>query len=85
MFVYRPAWWWEKHMTVVPFEERWTEIFEPTFLELRGIDGVNPDLILFQSGLWDARAFLELKKSKSNEQTLLPAPAEKVDQAAEAA
>ncbi|KAK9481157.1 hypothetical protein V1514DRAFT_361204 [Lipomyces japonicus] len=61
LFTFRPQWWWEKAMTVVPFEERIQDIYGPaTANMLRGMsDTAGPDLITFQSSVWDERAFRE--------------------------
>ncbi|KAK9379100.1 uncharacterized protein V2V93DRAFT_327581 [Kockiozyma suomiensis] len=58
MFTYRPDWWWEKNMTVVPFEQRLTEIYSKYSLPITiNAAGRAPDLILVQTGFWDERAF----------------------------
>ncbi|KAK7207381.1 hypothetical protein BZA70DRAFT_271141 [Myxozyma melibiosi] len=61
MFTSRPEWWWEDHMNVVPFEERFAKIFEKYSLAstISRYSGHGPDLVLFQSGSWDERGFRE--------------------------
>ncbi|KAK9455914.1 hypothetical protein V1511DRAFT_323216 [Dipodascopsis uninucleata] len=57
-YTYRPEWWWMKMMEIVPFEERFEKIFRKTLPDISGIDG-RPDLILFQTGLWDQVTFVK--------------------------
>ncbi|KAK9474558.1 uncharacterized protein V1510DRAFT_401222 [Dipodascopsis tothii] len=64
MYTLHPDWWWLPHMDTVAFEERWPKFFEPFRDRVAGLDGRNPDLILFQSGLWDERMFRESAISK---------------------
>ncbi|KAK9479541.1 hypothetical protein V1514DRAFT_341832 [Lipomyces japonicus] len=58
-FSYRPSWWWQKTMDKVAFEERYETIFKPTLSKVEGATG-KPDVILFQSGLWDQVSFLKM-------------------------
>ncbi|KAH7156640.1 hypothetical protein EDB81DRAFT_717036 [Dactylonectria macrodidyma] len=55
----RPEWWWMKDMKEIPFEERWDKFWAPTLDKtVRGPTG-QPDLLLWQSGLWEQRAMWE--------------------------
>lgn len=59
-FTYRPDWWWMEDMKEVAFEERWDTWWSKTLdSQVRGLNGRAPDLLLWQSGLWDQRAFWE--------------------------
>ncbi|KAK9465486.1 hypothetical protein V1512DRAFT_266021 [Lipomyces arxii] len=53
----RPNWWWQDIMEYVPFEERYDKIFKDKLGETIGLNGKSPDLIIFQSGLWDQVTF----------------------------
>ncbi|KAF4984844.1 hypothetical protein FDECE_17011 [Fusarium decemcellulare] len=55
---YRPDWWWMQDMDEIAFEERWDTLWAPMNETIRGPTG-QPDLILWQNGLWDQRAFWE--------------------------
>ncbi|KAF4448892.1 hypothetical protein F53441_7754 [Fusarium austroafricanum] len=55
---YRPEWWWMDDMEEISFEERWDKYWVPLHDSVRGPNG-RPDLILWQNGLWDQRAFWE--------------------------
>ncbi|KAI8659198.1 hypothetical protein LRP88_05759 [Fusarium phalaenopsidis] len=57
-FTYRPDWWWMTDMKAIAFEDRWEQYWGPMNETIRGPNGY-PDLILWQSGLWDQRAFWE--------------------------
>ena len=52
-----------KNWKLVDFETRFEVQHKPTFPRLIGQSGRSPDLILFETGLWDERAFRELAKS----------------------
>ncbi|KAK9468138.1 hypothetical protein V1512DRAFT_258821 [Lipomyces arxii] len=54
-----PKWWWMKSPTApyVPMEERWKMFYEKTIPSVIGANGKSPDLIIFQSGLWDQTMF----------------------------
>jgi hypothetical protein len=64
MLNYKPYWFEEQNMPTA-FEERWEELWaESREKHVRGLDGKRPDLILWQSGLWDQTKFLfDLAKS----------------------
>ncbi|KAF7557418.1 hypothetical protein G7Z17_g731 [Cylindrodendrum hubeiense] len=56
----RPEWWWMDDMKEVAFEDRWAKIWAPTLnTSVRGPTG-QPDLLMWQNGLWDERALWEL-------------------------
>jgi hypothetical protein len=55
---YRPDWWWMDDMEEIAFEERWDKYWTPMYDQVRGPNN-RPDLILWQNGLWDQRAFWE--------------------------
>ncbi|KAJ4004714.1 hypothetical protein NW752_009620 [Fusarium irregulare] len=55
---YRPEWWWMDDMEEIAFEERWDKYWTPMYDQVRGPNN-RPDLILWQNGLWDQRAFWE--------------------------
>ncbi|UZP44903.1 hypothetical protein NXS19_012715 [Fusarium pseudograminearum] len=55
---YRPDWWWMDDMEEIAFEERWDKYWTPMYDQVRGPKN-RPDLILWQNGLWDQRAFWE--------------------------
>ncbi|KAF4468217.1 hypothetical protein FALBO_4893 [Fusarium albosuccineum] len=57
-YTYKPDWWWIKHMEYVSWEERWDQHWRPHQEPIQGPNG-RPDLILWQNGLWDQRAFWE--------------------------
>ncbi|KAK9371103.1 hypothetical protein V1509DRAFT_615793 [Lipomyces kononenkoae] len=59
LYTFRPEWFWLPHVKYVPFEERFDKLFKPVWHEVIGMNGQTPDLILFQSGLWDERVFRE--------------------------
>ncbi|KAK7203028.1 hypothetical protein BZA70DRAFT_89840 [Myxozyma melibiosi] len=59
MYPMRPPWFWLDHIKELAFEDRFKSIYEPVRAEVIGMNGKTPDLILFQSGLWDERAFRE--------------------------
>ncbi|KAK9240044.1 hypothetical protein V1525DRAFT_396701 [Lipomyces kononenkoae] len=59
MYPMRPDWWWLSHIKHVAFEDRFEHLFKPVWNEVIGMNGHTPDLILFESGLWDERAFRE--------------------------
>lgn len=55
----RPEWWWMHDMQEIAFEERWDKLWAPTIdTHVRGSTG-QPDLLLWQNGLWDQRALRE--------------------------
>ncbi|KAK9376705.1 uncharacterized protein V1513DRAFT_437877 [Lipomyces chichibuensis] len=59
MYPMRPHWWWLSHIKHVAFEDRFENLFKPVWNEVISMNGRTPDLIFFQSGLWDERAFRE--------------------------
>lgn len=61
-YTYKPDWWWIKQMKYVSFEERWDRHWKPHEESIQGPNG-RPDLILWQNGLWDQRAFWESGKA----------------------
>ncbi|KAF2095792.1 hypothetical protein NA57DRAFT_78572 [Rhizodiscina lignyota] len=62
-----PSWWWMKDMKFVPFEERWEKLWKKTLgTHVRGLNGRSPDLLLWQSGLWDQRAMIENGMAHAN-------------------
>ena len=66
-WTYRPDWWWMDDMKEIAFEERWTKMWEPMVdTTVRGPTG-KPDLILWQSGLWDQRALWECAEANYDE------------------
>ncbi|KFH46314.1 hypothetical protein ACRE_029440 [Hapsidospora chrysogenum ATCC 11550] len=61
---YRPDWWWMDDMKEISFEERFTNLWEPTLdTKVRGPTG-QPDLLMWQSGLWDQRALWECAEAR---------------------
>ncbi|KAK9371926.1 uncharacterized protein V1513DRAFT_453989 [Lipomyces chichibuensis] len=64
----RPSWWWDR-LRIVPLEERWTKFFLPTIDKLIGMNGISPDLVILQSGLWDQRMYAAayMQDNKQNE------------------
>ncbi|KAK9459231.1 uncharacterized protein V1516DRAFT_686998 [Lipomyces oligophaga] len=70
----RKEWWWRENMEYVSFEDRQKHIFQQEVDLVKGIDGRGPDLIIFQSLLWDALMF-ELSQESAygdNEKNRLP-------------
>ncbi|ROT35915.1 hypothetical protein SODALDRAFT_337162 [Sodiomyces alkalinus F11] len=67
-FTYKPEWWWMEDMEEVAFEERWESMWAP-LLETtgRGPTG-QPDLLLWQNGLWDQRALWEAAEAHFGEE-----------------
>ncbi|KAK9460491.1 uncharacterized protein V1516DRAFT_676840 [Lipomyces oligophaga] len=59
----KPDWWWQPIMEYVPFEVRYEKLFEPTLANVTGLNGHGPDLILYQSLLWDAMAFAHARNA----------------------
>lgn len=60
---YRPDWWWMSDMKEIAFEDRWKSLWAPTMdTHVRGPNG-QPDLIIWQNGLWDQRALREAGKA----------------------
>ncbi|KAK9447840.1 uncharacterized protein V1518DRAFT_376248 [Limtongia smithiae] len=66
----RPKWWWVKTMKTVTWEDRWEEYFERSITRnVTAADGnitsyrILPDLVIFQSGLWDISAFVTSRRS----------------------
>ncbi|KAK7203429.1 hypothetical protein BZA70DRAFT_291459 [Myxozyma melibiosi] len=58
----RPDWWWIPYIRHVPFEERVEKLFlanqtEDLGTAVAGMNGRAPDLIIYQSLLWDWMAF----------------------------
>ncbi|KAK7207738.1 hypothetical protein BZA70DRAFT_272096 [Myxozyma melibiosi] len=58
MYTHRPKWWWAEHMSEVAFEKRNQELFMSRIsadraTDVIGMNGRGPDLILYQSMLWD--------------------------------
>ncbi|KAK9361808.1 hypothetical protein V1504DRAFT_450338 [Lipomyces starkeyi] len=70
LYTYRPVWFWLPHVKYVPFEERFEKLFKPVWNEVVGMNGQSPDLILFQSGLWDERVFREAGRSEDGDDKL---------------
>ncbi|CAJ0552657.1 Ff.00g007350.m01.CDS01 [Fusarium sp. VM40] len=65
-FTYRPNWWWIKNIKSVAWEERWGILWKPHEASIQGPNG-RPDLVLWQNGLWDQRAFWEGGTAMHNE------------------
>ncbi|KAJ8102329.1 hypothetical protein POJ06DRAFT_236944 [Lipomyces tetrasporus] len=59
MYPTRPQWWWLPHVKYVAFEDRFENLFKPVWHDAVGMNGHTPDLVLFESGLWDERALRE--------------------------
>ncbi|KAK9460622.1 uncharacterized protein V1516DRAFT_665018 [Lipomyces oligophaga] len=66
MFNNNPKWWGLDYMDHVPFEERFETIFKPTLDSVIGADGRAPDLIIFQSLLWDIRGWAKSEQYKNH-------------------
>jgi hypothetical protein len=64
MLNYKPHWFEEQKMPTA-FEDRWDGLWAETREKhVRGLNGKGPDLILWQSGLWDqTKLFFDLQKS----------------------
>ncbi|KAK9252240.1 hypothetical protein V1507DRAFT_462177 [Lipomyces tetrasporus] len=56
---YRPNWWWQATMEQVTFEDRYEKMFKRTLGDVVGENGRAPDLVLYQSGLWDQVTFAQ--------------------------
>ncbi|KAK9477546.1 hypothetical protein V1514DRAFT_112434 [Lipomyces japonicus] len=63
LYPMRPSWWWLDHIRLVAFEDRFEKLFKPVWDKVIGMNGQTPDLIIFQSGLWDERAFRESSRN----------------------
>ncbi|KAK9453432.1 hypothetical protein V1511DRAFT_504704 [Dipodascopsis uninucleata] len=59
MFTFRPDWWWMTEMEYVAWEDRLEHLYLDTLPEVIGMNGYSPDLILYQSSLWDLFAFVK--------------------------
>ncbi|KAK9243743.1 hypothetical protein V1506DRAFT_477955 [Lipomyces tetrasporus] len=57
-FTTLPPWWWLPTMGMVSIEDRWRKIYMPARSLTIGMNGQTPDLVAFQSGLWDHKAFI---------------------------
>ncbi|KAJ3543401.1 hypothetical protein NM208_g3599 [Fusarium decemcellulare] len=57
-YTYRPDWWWISKIKHVAWEDRWDNLWNPRQRPINGPTG-KPDLILWQNGFWDQRAFWE--------------------------
>lgn len=67
-WTYRPDWWWMDDMKEIAFEERWTNLWEPMLnTTVRGPTG-QPDLLMWQNGLWDQRALWECAEAHYSEE-----------------
>ncbi|KAK9466676.1 hypothetical protein V1512DRAFT_263183 [Lipomyces arxii] len=62
----RPDWWWLKNMAVVPFERRWKEFYQGSVRDVIGMNGKSPDLLIFQTGIWDHKMFVTGRRAKDN-------------------
>ncbi|KAK9453419.1 hypothetical protein V1511DRAFT_522667 [Dipodascopsis uninucleata] len=76
LYPMRPDWWWLKHIKLVAFEDRFASIFDPDWSKVIGCNGQTPDLVLFQSGLWDERAFRESTRNIKDASDYLLTPDE---------
>ncbi|KAI8716966.1 hypothetical protein NCS52_00991500 [Fusarium sp. LHS14.1] len=68
-FTYKPKWWWKPKIKYVAWEERWEKLWKPHESPIQGEKG-RPDLILWQNGLWDQRAFWEGGSAMHNPEEL---------------
>ncbi|KAK9475193.1 uncharacterized protein V1510DRAFT_410277 [Dipodascopsis tothii] len=66
LYTTRPSWWWQPKMEFVPFEERFEKLFKSTLPEVIGSNGRSPDLVMYQSGLWDQVTFTKYFQAVKN-------------------
>lgn len=66
MFSIRPTWWAMPQMTRVSFEDRIVNMYLKTLPDVNGPNGQAPDLILYQSNLWDVRGYAKADEFKQN-------------------
>lgn len=59
--------YWDPLSTWVAFEDRWTHVWNGSLAQSVGGNGRGPDLLLWQSALWDQRNFAELAKVRYGE------------------
>ncbi|GAO46689.1 hypothetical protein G7K_0913-t1 [Saitoella complicata NRRL Y-17804] len=76
----RPDWWWMPNMKLIPFEERWEQLWSKTDVPstdstpgIRGPNGI-PDLVMWQSGLWDQRMMWESGEAHAKSTGGKPSP-----------
>ncbi|KAK9449197.1 uncharacterized protein V1518DRAFT_373597 [Limtongia smithiae] len=69
----KPKWWMNPTMTIVSWEERWSQFFMPSLVWGRDSRGqyfrhtrTRPDLIIVQSGLWDHNVFVAAKQAQDS-------------------
>lgn len=72
MYTTTPSWWWNENVKQVPFEERYEEVFKQTLPDIIGMNGVSPDLVLYQSGFWDQVTFAKYFGSKGENELKSP-------------
>lgn len=74
MLPYTPDWWYDRvNIPVVPFEERWDNPWNSTLDDITSISGHGPDLIIWQSGLWDRKSMPFMVKAHYGDETPLAA------------
>lgn len=68
MTTYMPSWWWDSiNIADVPFENRWDNVWNYTFNEIVSINGKGPDLVIWQSTVWDRKNWLGVAKEHYGE------------------
>lgn len=60
--------YWDPFSKWVSWEDRFEHVWNSSFERMVGVNGKGPDLVLWQSALWDQRNFAELGKLQFGEQ-----------------
>ncbi|KAK7207730.1 hypothetical protein BZA70DRAFT_293054 [Myxozyma melibiosi] len=69
MFSNRPGWWAMDQMKRVSFEDRIENVYSRYIKDVNGMNGKTPDLILYQSNLWDVRGYAKSDEYKEGIET----------------
>lgn len=70
MTTYMPKWWWDsQNINDVPFEQRWNNTWNETFDALTSVNGKGPDLVIWQSNVWDRKNWLGTAKEHYGEKS----------------